>query len=106
MTPFEMEQLHDKCSSRWHAMGDAEQQAWDGKAEAAHLLAIAAPPADRALVERQEPPVFEPWEAADGGEAYPIPVEAIADDRRSVRKAEQRRLAFDDPAPSVGVAPI
>ena len=108
MTPFEREQLHNKCSSRWHAMGDAGQKAWDGKAQAAHLLAIVGPPAGRAaaLVERQEPPVFEPWEAGDGCKARPIRVERIADDLRNFRAAEQRRLAIDDPALSVSAAPI
>ena len=105
MTTFEMEQLQDKCSSRWHAMGEAEHEAWNGVAEAKHLLAISAPPAGRALVERQEPPVFEPW-AGCGCEAHPIEAAAIADDLRSFRKAVQRRLAFDDPALSVGGAPI
>ena len=106
MAPFETEQLNDKCKSRWGAMCDAEQKAWDRKAEAAHLLAIAAPPADRALVERQEPRAFRPWEAAEWCEARPIRVEEVADDLRSFRKAAQRRLAFDDPALSVGAAPI
>ena len=105
MTPFEMEQLQDKCSSRWRAMGEAEQEAWNGVAEAKHVLAIAAPPAGRALVERQEAPVFEPWTGC-GCKAHPIEAGAIADDLRSFRKAVHRRLAFDDPALSVGGAPI
>ena len=50
--------------------------------------------------------MFEPWEAGDGCKARPIRVERIADDLRNFRKAEQRRLAIDDPALSVSAAPI